>query len=557
MSRGPARRGLGRAGLVPILCLSGPVLLGPGCGAEPPAPHALEADERFAVLLAGCERDVYYDVETADVCAILVATLVKGQRDPLKFAKAELAFGPSACREEVRRVAERFWGAPGREAYVRNALDVALLADDDVLDSILRRAIDHPVEGLRTLGLQGLSKHGGPEDYEAVLGLLASAGRAEVERALVTLHDVDPERAEAQFAEWLREGQLQDFWSLLAPRFARATSPAFLSTAQELVDQLPRTIAPSLWVALANAGVPGAPERLAELLRSENGDLRARTVQALSAGGRHRDLEPALLDDEEARVRIGAASALAELDGGDPYRGWFRRALEDRDPTVRAVALRKLVEWGDPEARELALSQLGSDEVGLREAGFAALRAELPEDPALAARAFERLYEVYRPRAHRPVAENLELLKHIGSVPDERAARLLIELARTAEGEVAAMSLRRWLLRAASNGGSAGERALALELERSTDPLYDLDVLEALAGHDGDVAREALIEFVLDEEQPPLLVLYAADRLARIGPATTVLPILKRVFLRSADERARRGLQCLLWHWYPAPLAGG
>lgn len=532
-----------------------------GCaGGEEPMPEAAAADladdGRFDVLLAGCERDVYYDVETADPCAILVATLAHGQRDPLKYAKAELAFGPPECREEVRRLAERYWDRPGYEGYVRNALDVALLADDDILLGILRRSLEHRIESLRTLGLQGIAKHGDESDFDAVLGLIAIAERAELERALLTLHDVDPERAEAEYARWLREDDLRDFWPLLGPRFAAAENPVFLATAAELVDELPAEIAPYLWVALANAGVEGAEARLDELTTAASADRRARTVLALSAGERFDRLEPFLLTDDDPRVRSAAASALADVEPGEPYESWFRRALDDRNATVRSIALRKLVEWGDEEARAAALARLGSHETGVREAGFAALRDALHDDRELAARAFDRLERLYAPRAHRPLEDNLPLLKLIGSVPDPRAVRRLLDLAADAEGELASGSAHRWLVRAASNGGSVAQQALAEELERVRDPRRRLDLLEALAGHDTDVAREELLEFVLDEDEDPLLVLYAADRLARIGPARTVLPVLKRVFLRASEERVRRGLQCLLWHWYPRPLDG-
>ena len=278
---------------------------------------------------------------------------------------------------------------------------------------------------------------------------------------------------------------------------------------------------------------------------------------ALAAGKRFEQLGALMLSDEEVRVRMAAASSLAEVEAGEPYAGWFRQALDDRDRAVRSIAMRKLVEWGDEEARAAALHRLGSNETGVREAGFGALRSSLADEPELASAAFEQLETVYQPNAHLPVADNLGVLKLIGSVPDPRAVELLLELAREAEGEIQTLSTYRWLVRAASNGGDEAQKALVSELERETDPLRRLDLLEALAGHDGDVARRALLEFVRDENEDPLLVLYTAERLARIGPARDVLPVLKRVFLSSSDERVRRGLQCLLWHWYPRPLAAG
>ncbi len=57
------------------------------------------------------------------------------------------------------------------------------------------------------------------------------------------------------------------------------------------------------------------------------------------------------------------------------------------------------------------------------------------------------------------------------------------------------------------------------------------------------------MDFVQSDPEPHEL-LFAAERLVRIGPTATVAPVLKRVTLRVEHSEVRRALQCLLWQAY-------
>ena len=59
-----------------------------------------------------------------------------------------------------------------------------------------------------------------------------------------------------------------------------------------------------------------------------------------------------------------------------------------------------------------------------------------------------------------------------------------------------------------------------------------------------------LFEAALREDVTPYEILVAADYLVRLGPASEVAPILKRVALRLEHPEVRPALQCLLWRFY-------
>ena len=106
--------------------------------------------------------------------------------------------------------------------------------------------------------------------------------------------------------------------------------------------------------------------------------------------------------------------------------------------------------------------------------------------------------------------------------------------------------------------GNIGEPSheLLLELLRTEDDVARrLDYLEGISMRGGDQAREILLEYVDGERATPYEVLYAAERLVRIGPARLVAPALKRATLRVEQEDVRGALQCLLWASYPGPQA--
>jgi hypothetical protein len=62
-----------------------------------------------------------------------------------------------------------------------------------------------------------------------------------------------------------------------------------------------------------------------------------------------------------------------------------------------------------------------------------------------------------------------------------------------------------------------------------------------------------VLELIERDQLAPYELLYAAERLVRIGPAAVVAPALKRATLRTDQDDVRRALQCLLWSSYPGP----
>ena len=145
----------------------------------------------------------------------------------------------------------------------------------------------------------------------------------------------------------------------------------------------------------------------------------------------------------------------------------------------------------------------------------------------------------------------MRTLQAIGQVPVEDAARALVELSRSAQGEIANVRAARWILQQAGNTGPTGQRVLYEELLEATDPVRRLDCLESLSGWGGPVAVELLLDFVERDDARPYEILYVADRLVHLGTVDRIAPVLKRVALRVTQPDVRVALQSLLWTNYP------
>ena len=79
--------------------------------------------------------------------------------------------------------------------------------------------------------------------------------------------------------------------------------------------------------------------------------------------------------------------------------------------------------------------------------------------------------------------------------------------------------------------------------------LRRIDLIWAASSQRTDASRTFLIDF-LESDPDPYEMLFAGDRLAQMGPAATVAPILKRVALRIEHGRIRAAFDSLLWRWY-------
>lgn len=199
------------------------------------------------------------------------------------------------------------------------------------------------------------------------------------------------------------------------------------------------------------------------------------------------------------------------------------------------------------------LATLGGDNAASLDTGMRVLQGAWDSAPDLPDIAAGILIERLRDEEHRPLSERARLLHALGLVPCRRAAEYLVDLAQRESGELQKLPVHRWLLLRAGNTGAEGQAVLMERLPLESDPVRRLDYLEALSARGGDAVRELLFALLEDPGTQPYEAVYAADRLARVGPTREVLPALKRAALRMQDYSARTALNCILWNWYPAP----
>jgi hypothetical protein len=265
------------------------------------------------------------------------------------------------------------------------------------------------------------------------------------------------------------------------------------------------------------------------------------------------ELERMARTAESTDIRLRAINALAGMGELDERSDALRTNLSSADSRLSTACLDLLARSGDRGAIDRALALIESDTTDAFVAAMAALRTPMQSDPALAQRVLDVLARRREPEVHLPLGDQLRTLQAVGQVPLQEAARLLIDLSRTARGEMAGMPAERWLLQQAGNVGAAAQTLLFDELARETDAARRLDLIEALSIRGGAQAVELLARFVDSEAARPYEILLASERLIRMGSVGEVAPLLKRVVLRVEQADVRIALQSLLWMSYPAP----
>ncbi len=533
-------------------------VLGSGCGGEPtadPARPPASEDPRLAWLLAPFPRDGYYDVDTTDVVGILIEVLRFGHRDPLQHARKELAdLGPEGV-EAARRVIELAWNDPDRFNDIRNALDVLSYSREPSAHDVIRKVLDHPAPVPRQASWRALRQHPDPRDYDRVRELFDTEdGVLRPELALL-LHDLDPERAEDQYAAWIAAGLEIPIWPELASKLA--VSPRLRT--QERCCGLDPLELPMVQALLAAACARSGDEQALELLRSwQRGEHPVRREMAVDALGRAElaaELVWSLEREPSPQVRLKAVGALAAVSGDLDLRPYLLAGMSDADQAVANACRRVLLQRGDAEAIESAVQDLSSRRPGVAEEAVLALSGLWKEDEALARRCLELLVARHAEEASRPLAERQGVLRAIGLVPLEESTRLLHELSRGAKGRIQDIPAERWLVLMIGNQGEPGERRLIEALETEGDLLRRLDLIEALSAHTTERSRAWLLARADADGVPPYELLFIADRLTRMGPTAVVAPTLKRATARVEQDDVRRALQGLLWLWYPRPRA--
>lgn len=540
------------AALLPALCAAlascpSGVDAPPGTGAV----EGLAADPRLSYLLAPCAKNEHYDVDTADVLAILRENLLRGQRDPLRRAKQELAeLGPEGLAVARRVVTEHF-ASPDGGPHLRNAIEVAQRSEAPEARELLLDALACPEWSVALQAVAGLAKHGRAADYAAVRALFERIDPEFKDRVAFALHALDPVQAAHQYLDWIEAEEWPGLWDGFGQRVASTVDPGVVERCCATWPRLAPRFQAGFAAPCARAGDAKALARLRELLTAAAPDLRRMALECASRAELVDEVAAALARDPDPQIRAIAAASLATPERAASRRADLRAAIADRSFQVVVAALHALAKDGDPTAIERALALLG-EPAALVEA-MNVLQEPMERDPALARRVLERLSALRAAESHRPLADQLPLLQAIGRVPLEDSARILVELAGGASGSLGGVGAHRWLLLQAGNAREPGQRVLLAELPRERDPLHRIDLLEAIASQGGAFAKGAMLAHIEDDATPPYEVLYAADRATRLGTTAEVAPVLKRAALRTTQPDVRLALQCMLWANYPGP----
>lgn len=548
-------RGAGAAGTVAAIGL----WLG-SCGDAPrsESPQDPAADPRLAVLLTPCERAGYYGVDLADVVPVLIGLLVHGDHEPLRRAQTELGRMGATAVPGLRRLIAAYWGESFGSYRIRNALGALTQAEvgEEGVHELLLRCLEHPDDEVKMLVARALQRHGTPADFDPVRAFFDRAPTGLRPELAMLLHRLDPERAVAQYLEWLASAEYPGLRPNVLPLIAASANASALCRAL-WEKSAQEDVATHLWLS-APLARGGDPEALAELRTrrvDENPALRERALRALIAAGLIDEVAASVRDDPLVSLRTLAARAVDEDGPDDLAHALLSEGAQDPSPDMQFFCLQALARRGDQAAIERGLALMAPSNPLELEHGLRVVSAAWSAEPELARRAFDRLQDAYVAESPgRPLADLVQLLQSIGRVPHPAATALLLERARSApETLVKGMRPHRWLCLQAGNGGPAAQNALFERLESEQEPLARLDLLEAASAAGGEAARAGLLAFIAGEAASDIELLYAASRLVRLGPAEDVAWRLKRLALRMQDARAQRGLQCLLWSWYPDP----
>lgn len=519
--------------------------------ARPP----LAEDDRIAWLLAPSPRNDYYGVDTSDVIGILVETLKHGQRDPLRSARIELAQQGEKGIEAARRMIEAAWNNPDRFADIRNALDVAGYSEEPTAHDVIRMTLDHEHPTPRMAAWRQLREHPRPEDYERVRALFEEEGADFRPELALLLHRVDPERAEDEFLTWFAAGQHGEVWRETVRLLAASQRERTQQLTCSLYEGKQDFILAMLAAACAHTGDPAALERLRALQRSEDPVQRQLGIEAIATADLAAELRWTLENDDNAALRTMAVQSIGRSAHADDHLGLIEQAASDRDDHVAATATALLVARGNAQAIERCVQDLTSDRPGASQNAINALAVQLPHDPALARRCYERLMGRENAEAGIPMALRTKTLRLIGLVPLEESAVYLHGLSREAKGKIDGLPAERWLVMQIGNAGEPGQRYAIGALAEELEPLRRIDLIEALGANPTDLARDWLLARAEASDVAPYELLYIADRLVRLGPLEKVAPVLKRATLRVEQADVRRSLQGMLWTWYPAPAS--
>lgn len=524
--------------------------------AAPPSSAArpvvdLVKDDRVAHLIGGCARNEPFLGDTSDPLPILVANLSFAQPDMLRAAREELAAYGERALPELRRVFDASFGSAYLGQRVQNVVEVLGLMRTDKGRDMILRALAHPEETVRKSAARAIQQHARPDDYDVLLPGLAGSGHDSQGDFALALVAADRSRVEHQLGTWIVAGEPKSLVDLLATHLCTTRDREVTAEWKKLLPSLDGKLRVFLQAAVANEPDEAALAELRTWLFDTTKPARRQLVAAaLVKVGLSRELAPLLLKtDPDDALRKSAVDAASQAEYGKETRELLQAALADPLPDVRDIALVALCAHEDPAALDAAFEFLKGARPEF-ESALKALRVPLARNPDLARRAFDTLTKLHTGEIGTGLVDERTVIRAIGQVPLVESARYVMQIGEKAEGVIQGLPAHRWYAQAAGNSGSAGLAYLRERWKTENDPSRRMDLIMAGSFEKSDAVRAFLVEALESPRSTPIEALYAADRLARIGPMEFTAPILKRAALTMKDKDARPAMNCLLWTWF-------
>lgn len=516
--------------------------------------RSIESDPRVTGLLFDCAQAEHFGEDTSHLIPVLVGKLVRGQRDPLRGAKRDLAEYGEAAVPELAALVDSQLARGASSDVLLNVLGTIALMEAPAGRDIALRLLERPQEIIRIAALRALAGRVEPGDFDRVLEIVPGASRTLQTACVSPLFEASPERLLKQLEAWIATGAEPSLWPLVTGMLAGA--PELASKANGLRSLLMESEVPTAPESLARLQALFAraqdPEALAELLRLRDSDVSSFqyiALEGLAAAGLGDELKPVLRASSDMQLRVLAADALGKLPPKKAWTDALTLGLSDEEESVRKICLTHLLARGDEPALDFAFSLLESSSAD-RQLALTALAEPMLLSSELTAEVFDLLKTLLE--AGPAVPMRVPFYQSIGQLPSARAAEYLLARTKVEHEPIDGLEAHRWIALQAGNTGSPGRAVVAEAWRLEQDPVLRLDLLAALfAGRNQEVLA-VMSEAATREDVTPFEVLVAADYLTRIGPASACAPLLKRVALRCQSSDVRRAMQCLLWRFYGA-----
>jgi len=508
----------------------------------------LAADERISPLVSGCPFGKAYEGDTSNIIPILVDKLESGQQEPLRYARIELGRIGEPAIPELKRLYDGAFSDRWRAGVLTNVVDAVTRMEEPWGLEILRSAMLHPQESVRLRALDGITKHGSPEDYDTIALWLTAATNMSMRLEYAScMSALDPERFARDLADWIEQRMHQDIWVKVAGTVGATEDPevaALLYAAREFTTG---QVDAYLSAPAARLGNIAALADLRGMLVDELPDRRRVALDAVLRSKLFEEALVVLEQDESADLRVSAAQILAQAPASEELLEWLELALTDESPKVREAVLVELCRLGSERGITEAFALLEGT-IADRQVGIRALRTAWDVE-GTATRAYGVLTRLFEERTHASAAEQVNFLQTLAQVPGRATAEYLMQVADRVGIDIRGISAHRWCAIQVVNAGQEAFAYMRERLASEADPERQIDLIEAVWQDKSEDSRELLLSLLHDADLNPHVLVYAADRLTRIGPTDVVAPLLKRAYLANTDAVARPALHCLVWTW--------